>query len=318
MMEVSSLPDGRTKVSINFSSLDIISTCLRKAKYYFIDGFVSEDEADALTFGSAIHKALEHWYSLPVDQRDLPKDFKAVAENMAFGHELETPCTHGGSGSLEAVRQFCLRGQGLARLPEGDKRSRINGVEILKAYFKHYSSDGLTVVSDATGPIIERHLEMLLHEDAQIVINLHGTVDAVLENKQTGFVYGVDHKTTSQLGTQFYNRLKPNHQYTGYLMLVRDQLGIDTYDFMVNAIQVAKTKIEFARQITTRNEEDFAELKSIVIWRVNEFLSAKALDIWPMNAPNPCSSYGACSYLDACSSPNKLRNNILKAKYFKD
>jgi hypothetical protein len=275
----------------------------------------NDTESEATLFGTAIHKALEHWYGLPESLRELSDKDNKLAETFINVQDEEQFY----EGAVESIRQFALKAQPLKWLGDGDKRSIHNGIKILKAYFKHYLHDGLEIVLDANGkPMVEREVEFQLYQDQRIVINYHGTIDAIVRNKISGHVMVADHKTTATLGSQFYNRIKPNHQYTGYVMAAQRALGLDTNLFLVNGIQVAKTKAEFARQTTERNEEDFNEMTSAVVASVYNLLGAIEADNFPMSAPGPCSSYGSCPYLDLCSSPSHLRETIIGAKYAKN
>lgn len=305
-------------VRINFSSLDLIQTCLRKAHYALNMNLKAKEESSALAFGTSIHKALEHWYQLPVEERVLPKSLDEEAELMGFGQGLEEPARH---GALEAIRQFCLaRPQVLSQLPEGDKRSLPAGVRILKAYFRHYAQDGFTVYKDNNGPVLERRAELALPgeltmaDGTQVVIVYFGTIDVVLQHRDSGVICVADHKTTSALGQEFYQRCKPNHQYSGYVWLAQQSLGIDTKMFMINGIQTAKTKTEFARQITERTGDDFQELHMAVYQAVDRFLRAENFG-YPMTAPNPCSMYGGCQYRKICELPEALKPQVIKLEY---
>lgn len=231
---------------------------------------------------------------------------------MAFGFELDQER----EGAAESIRQFCMKALPLLHIGEKDKRTIENGVKILKAYFKHYENDGLHVMKDANGELlIERSLNFPMLSLDNCDVHYFGTVDAILEHQESKMVYIADHKTTSALGEEFYNRIKPNHQYTGYVMAAQKVLGINTNKFMVNGIQVAKTKSEFARQVTERNEEDFKELELAVKNAVATYLVSYEDHQWPMHAPNPCSNYGGCQYLNVCNSPESIRENIIKSKW---
>lgn len=286
--------------------------CMRKAQYSLVEKYKNNNESEATAFGGAIHKALEHWYCLPAEQRELTKAQADKASSIQGDYEKVQ------QGALESIRQFVIAAEPVRWLGDEDKRSVSNGIKILKAYFKHYLNDGLSVVVDANGPVVERRLEAPLYEDENTIIILHGTIDALMLDQVSGQQMVCDHKTTSVLGTQFYNRIKPNHQYTGYLWLAQ-QCGLTTSNlFLVNGIQVAKTKTEFARQQTDRTENDFAEFKQTIIYTVKQFLSCHETGIYPMYAPNPCSNYGACAYLDVCSAPATMRESILKNSYTKE
>jgi hypothetical protein len=305
---------NKAHVKINYSSLELLQTCLRKSHYALNLGLRQDTESDALAFGSSIHKALEHWYQLPQEERELPDKLKEEAELMAFGHGTSEPARH---GALEAIRQFVLcKHATLSQLPEDDKRSLAAGIRILRAYFKRYADDGLTVLLDNTGkPYIERLSEYRLIDTDDLTVDYFGTIDVILQNKETGIIMVTDHKTTATLGTEFYNRCKPNPQYTGYVLLANKALNLNTNLFMINGIQTAKTKTEFARQVTERNEEDFAELTMSIDEQVRRWLRAIDKQAFPQTAPNPCSAYGGCQYRTICEVPNALKSNVIKANY---
>ena len=318
------LNEGRYKVSINSSSLDLVSTCLRKAHYSLNLGLQKPEESTALAFGSSVHKALELWYQLPVAQRALPKAYEEQAELYAFGQDLDKPAEH---PALECLRQFVLcRHTTLASLPETDRRSLASGIRILKAYFKHYAEDGFVVALDDEGkPLVERtiaaHLSTVEFNGLPVDIEYFGTVDVILKNQHTGFLMVADHKTTTALGAEFYNRCKPNPQYTGYVWLAR-KLGINTSMFMINGIQTAKTKTEFARQVTERTEDDFEELKSSVeravvqwLWSAHVLEAQGLVKAYPMTSPNPCSMYGGCQFRTVCELPPAMRENAIRANF---
>lgn len=294
---------------------------MRKAYYSLNLGLRSNEESSALAFGSAIHKALERWYQLPTEERVLPKSLEEQAELMGFAQGMDTVQTH---GALEAIRQFVLcRFDILSALPEGDKRSLASGIRILKAYFKHYANDGFVILTDKFGlPLVERTAEHVMYDSDTLQIIYFGTVDCILQNTATGVIVVADHKTTSALGSEFYNRCKPNPQYTGYVWLAKHALGIDTSMFMINGIQTAKTKTEFARQITDRGEDDFFELESSVInavknWTGRQDSDADYRNRFPMTAPQPCAEYGGCQYRKVCELPESMKAQVIKMEYGK-
>ena len=234
MLSISKMDDGRTRVEINFSSLSLSNECLRKTQY-LLAGYRSATEADATLFGKGIHKALEHWYCLPQHLRQLTD----VENNMAdalIGQPLNEP-SNPYETALDSINEFVKVCQPLRWLGDSDKRSINNGIKILKAYFKHYAEDGLEVFRDESGdPYLEKECEAVIHEDSEKVIILFGTIDVIFRNLITGSILPGDHKTTAALGDQFYKRVKPNHQYTAYIYLCQEALGLDVSDFMVNGI----------------------------------------------------------------------------------
>lgn len=304
-------------VEINSSSLDLLQTCMRKSFYSLHEKLVLiAGHSPALSFGTGIHKALEHWYTLPTELR-LPKiSDRELAEQICAGHAALTNVL----SPVHSVKCFYESAKdALGSLESTDKRSLANGCATLLAYFKHYADDGLEIHKDTQGvPYIEREVEYVLHDSPTLQITYFGTIDMIVRNKNTGIVMVCDHKTTAALGTEFYQRCKPNFQYCGYTLMAEEKLGIDTNLFMINGIQVAKTKKEFARQVVSFDDDDFNELESAVLMRVKHYLEALETGEWPMTCPNPCTMYGGCQYLKLCEVPQSIRQNIIESNWSKN
>lgn len=307
----------RTKVRINFSSLDILQTCPRKSLYVLDRKLKSLNEPSATVFGSAIHKALEVFYSYSGKERELPRDFVKHAEMIEFGER--PPEQH---FLYEAIEKFCELAAPLRALPASDKRSLTGGIWTLTHYFKNYLNDPYVVYSDEHGPCVERKFSIPLFKTPQLEIEYFGTIDVVLKHEHTGVILPADHKTSSVVGSDFYNRLKPNHQYSGYLLGAQQALGLQTDSFLVNCIQVKPkpttargTPPNFPRQVTKRSEHDLKEFKEAV-WEASlSFIRWQYEESFPLGPVNACANYGGCQFLDVCAAPDSLRENILAAKF---
>lgn len=319
MISVRKLDDGRRLVRINSSSLDVIQNCMRKAQLLLHEGWKPEVEGPALTFGSAIHAALEVYYQGKIEERTVPS--LEDLERMTYGHGVpDSLCTR-------AFAAFMKKAEPLSALPEGDKRHPLNGAWILWNYFKAYKDDPYVCYVDEEGPFVERGFSFVLHSDSEKVIELFGTIDIVFWHIDTGRRLPGDHKTTSSFGfgdSNYFDREKPNHQYTGYLMGAREVFGVESSEFCVNVVEVkAKPKTargtppSFPRQITSRSKEDFAEFTEVVVDSVSRYLRAMDTGIWPLGPVGACNSYGSCQYRQVCSAPPSLRNNILTSKFKK-
>lgn len=315
--------DGvRTFVRVNSSSLEIIQECGRKAQYSLVEKWRSQHESPATIFGSAFHKALEVFYSGPREARKLPQ--LGDMEFMAYGNRIAGEET---DLLLSATRAFLDKGAALTSLPPGDKRSLPNGVWTLWNYFRAFIDDPYVAHVDDSGPFVERSFSFTLYEDAELTIEYFGTIDIVLKNLMTGELLPGDHKTTSQLffgGDSYFDREKPNNQYTGYLLGARTAYGIESNNFLVNVIEVkARPKTErgqpakFPRQITSRDENDFQEFRELVIEMVRTHLAHLDSNIWPLGTVTACNKYGGCQFKQVCAAPKNLRENILTAKFIK-
>lgn len=298
-----------TEIRVNSSSLDIMQSCMRKADFLLNRQYIGES-APALKYGQAIHSALAYWYSLPVEQREWDASVREEAKVMAYNEAIKADK----SPILMTVKAFidstdeCIR-----MLPEDDKRSISNGVETILEYIKLYWNDGLEIVRDSGGvPLVEREVSFELGVLGDRKLVYFGTLDAVMINPHTGIKFVVDHKTTSALGKDFLNRIKPNHQYTGYWYGAKSCFGIDTDTFLINGIQVAKTKKSFTRQYTTRNNDDLEELIHTTVFYVLGYLRCLETGVWPISCPNPCAMWGGCKFLEVCSAPLSIRESVIK------
>lgn len=279
-------PDKTTKkVFINASSVTVIQECLRKAHYLLERNLsASSDESEAQTFGSAIHAGLAVFYSHRPSDRVLADVINAFD---AYGDRL--------SGS------------------QGTKRSVENGRKILEGYFSTYKDDPWVTYQDSSGPFVERQFELPFGRVGGYDITVFGTIDAVLRNIETGEIAVVDHKTTSSLGDQFYKQLKPRLQFAMYSWAVRS-MGIPAKSFMMNGIQVAKTKQEYVRLFADYGPDDDEELRIAVSDAVTRYLWATGNKIYPMTT-GACASYGGCQYHEICSARANQREFVIQSKY---
>lgn len=313
--------DGaQTFVRINSSSLSVIQTCARKSYYSLERGLRARAGSPPLIFGSAIHKALDVFYSHTSKEREFPKDFDEVAPLLAHGHEA--PEQH---FLYDAIKTFVAAAKPLEALPDTESRSITSGIWVLSHYFKTYLHDVYVIHQDEQGPITERTFAVPFYEDKQLRVELFGTIDFVLRNEATGQILCGDHKTSSRMGADFLNRIKPNHQYTGYLIGAHRALGVSDEHFLVNGIQVKARPLTsrggpptFTRQITRRTKHDFQEFQDALLWAIRSYVSWQDTNVWPLGTVDACSSWGQCPYLDVCSAPNELRQNILEAKFIKE
>lgn len=318
MLSYSVNADGRKHFRINFSSLSIMQECQRKVELSLVRKLRSRLESPATLFGSAIHKGLEVFYSAKRTERTLPKRYAETMEMIGCGHWEPDWAEH---TVFCAAHAFAKKAEPLKQLPDDNKRSVHTGVWMLRHYFETYLDDAYVIARDEDGPIVERKFTLRIHEDTDLIVDLFGQIDAVMKNEASGAILPADHKTSSRL-YEFYQMIKPNHQYTGYLWAAREILGLKTDSFLVNALEVKPppktargTKPNFARQVTTRDEFDYQELKDAMLLSIMTYVTNEKGNTWPMTSPGPCSKYGGCNYLEVCSAPSSLRENVLKARY---
>lgn len=303
--------DGKTVVKTNFSSIDVLQTCMRKSQLLLKRQLTVQNEAPALIFGKGTHKALEVWYCAPrVNRKRGSVQCDDSHAQMLAGSD---PIDHGPCARCSSIFAFLEETRVLTEID--GSRSPESGVNILNNYFDVYLDDPFEVLHDDQGPLCERTAEAVIYEDSDLRIIFFGTIDSILRNRETGEVIGCDHKTTSSLGKDFFNRIKPNFQYAGYWFLMRESLGLRPTQFMVNGIQVAKTKQDLSRQFATITDEEIEELRQAVVWNVRNYLRCLSTDVWPMSAPSACSQWGGCSFKRICEMPKTLHESVISADF---
>lgn len=307
-----------TTVYVNYSSLAAMQECPRKA-FFSLERKLRGPQGAALIFGTAVHKALETFYSAPRSERLIPKDFEERSDLLAYntqGQEAEELL-------FRCIKDFVTAAEPIKGLSDNDKRSISSGVWMLQHYFKTYIDDPWEVLFDAEGkPYTERRVQKEIYNDGKLRIIVFGTIDVILRNAQTGVILAADHKTSSIIGNDFYNRLKPNLQYGLYLYLARTVLGIDSAGFLVNCLETKSRPLtarggppKFIRQVTTRDEDDNEDMLRTVVSLVKQYLSWKAENYFPLGYVNSCASYGGCSFLEVCQAPISIRETIIENKF---
>lgn len=315
MLSKRKLADGRSEIRINHSSYSLIALCKRKAHYALNQGLVSRQESAATLFGRAIHAALEVWYSAHPGSRK--RMTNVCDDSFALMESGQEPVAHGRCIACSSAYAFLQIARPLESLGSQDKRSLRNGLAILEAYFSTYADDPFTAMSDDLGPLCERMLAMPVYEDAQVRIVFFGTLDAVLKNTQTGQILLCDHKTTSALGQDFLQRIRPNWQYVAYTAAFRHNYPeVDTRLFMSNGILVAKTKTSFARQFCQVDDGIIADWRESLVDVVMDWdKRVSTTNLFPMTTPDPCTQWGGCQFRTICEAPTKLRESVIKASY---
>jgi PD-(D/E)XK nuclease superfamily len=126
------------------------------------------------------------------------------------------------------------------------------------------------------------------------LIEYGGIFDGLVEF--SGNVYVLEHKTTSQLGSYYFNQFKPNNQITGYVWAARQLSGKRVGGAILNAIGVYKssaTKLE--RSITSRADTEIAEWLTNLRHSCQMIKDCERREYWPLHTPS-CTMYGQCEY----------------------
>lgn len=89
MSQIITQPETSEKTLLTYSALNTFRNCPRKYKNRYLDNLRPRERAEALSFGSVIHTAIELWYRLPDTESRLP-DVLAYIDD-AFENRVVDP-----------------------------------------------------------------------------------------------------------------------------------------------------------------------------------------------------------------------------------
>ena len=197
-------------------------------------------------------------------------------------------------------------------LATDDKRTHAMGEWILRNYDTKYRDQPMTLL----------HTEMTFNLPLPNGNNLIGRVDKVVD--WSGAVYGMDHKTSWELGPKFFNFAEPNLQFPGYTWALI-QKGYDVKGFIVDAILVAKGLLPGKTKNNNLNPLDRIDIyhKPEIIAEWLETVQAIQADIrqcettntWTPNFTACVTKFGDCQYRRVCKEDKDIRERVLKQDY---
>lgn len=211
-------------------------------------------------------------------------------------------------------------------------RTRDRALDIWMRYVKTYPKEPWKIVSN------EIPVEMKIGEDEFYEYHLIGRIDLAIQWHNSPYIYGMDHKTTSQLGDSYFNQFKPSLQMAGYTWFLRQIYGPDVQGMQINAISTAKTagtgKVQaFARSIVTFTDEDLDLYTRSALAKMRDM--QRCISEWDTWAPiegknsdlrdnvfypneDSCTDYGSCQFRQLCLEhldPKTIENDFAKSKW---
>ncbi len=281
------------------TTMEYLITCARSTEYYVLHKRRLAEQRSALFFGGAIHSALEYRYR---------------NAGVIPPHEIPT-------------NQSALLAQIFASSPAqiDDHRTCSLATSIIRHYNAKYSLEEFKIVQNDNGPLVEQSFAIELvrlavptwiHHSGFVVVIYTGRIDLVVE---WDGLFNVDHKTTSILGTGFFEEQSMSPQQEGYMWAVGKTLGVLPLGYVINAIRTrppAKSREDvcdddFLRQKFYCPKERVDEWEHNIIAIVREFLWKYSQGYLPMEKKWCIHKYGRCQYFDVCSLPAENRAMML-------
>lgn len=291
--------------------------CSRHLQYLSLAKRRSARESAAPSFGQAVHKALELRYRMMRDGDALP-----------------------GLLWWEKVGEM-LRGHFAAHPAGEDFRNETWATAVLQRYHERYPTEHWKVEHVEVPferPLYTHHASYLWEQhkhglaNVEIPVKYMGRIDLGVVTHD-GLRMVVDHKTTSRLGKEFWDRMRMSSQLRGYCWAAEQVFGQKIHGYVVNAIRVKEPPSwENKRTRATEDkwwEESLARERFLLqdgeleAWRTNtielceRFFEQYARGSMPM-ATDKCTQWGRCQFYDVCEMRESDRDEMLASGLYTD
>lgn len=295
-------------MKIDNFALTMHQTCPSKYDLRIRQGWTSRGKSAALGFGGSLHSGMATWYKT----HDLGQALLAIGNSW---HDDQ---------------------------PVDDFRTKEKCITTMIEYSKKYPSESFTVVGAPENPMIEVPFTIELDGlcipfcnscgcmqpgftetycqkcgDPLEPIEYGGIFDGLIEFSNQ--VYILEHKSTSVLGSTYFNQFKPNNQVCGYIWGAGKLSGKKVNGALINAIGIYKAgATKFERDITSRSDTAIAEWKKSVQMTCAEIRFHERHGFWPLRTM-ACTLYGRCEFHDVhvleheAEREKRLENDYVRA-----
>lgn len=351
--------------------LELLTTCPRALEYNKLHQRIASNEKPSLNFGSAIHLALEYRYqryqsglldaqytndiavllSNFFDEHPCPlEDFRnlnwalgivkqynhryAVEEFSLLKYDVPQTCAHcDGKGEFEEDIPTEEIGPEEPEGPPATKRYKgclwCRGTGKLSMMVELPFALPLFTYKTSENSHVDPEL------DIEIPVIYSGRID--LPTIHSDQLWVMDHKTTSMLGAQFFDKMRMSAQQKGYAWAFQELTGKSVAGYVINAIRTKEPPLyitdpnapkrgkatspeawwneSLARERYYLKPDELTEWKHNAIALMEEFFYHYAKGYMPMKTAW-CSSYGRCPYFDVCSTTASDRGVMLSSGLF--
>lgn len=298
--------DPNTTIALDAHLLKTYSACQRKFWWLEEQHIVSKGMDGPPSFGIVMHEGIAAW-------REAKKNKCSSAD--AYDR---------GSNALLASYKRLMPPEYLTDVKQDDTRSPRNALRLFTGYVKHYEPMNLIyhhvevpfaillgTIPTATGP-------------KDVIYT--GIIDAVIEQHMR--IYVNDLKTTGMnINNDFLKLFSLDQGLLGYMVAVKQTLGIDTNYAVVHAMWVAKEpKSNRGKPLDDyfHTHELYWDQEQIDEWTDNTLQKAQEIDRkkqeggpWLMDFGQDCKAFRGCEYAPLCSSTPRARDNLIRMDYTK-
>lgn len=279
------------------STLEKLQTCMRSVEYYKIHNKIREGSRAALRYGGGIHAALEARYK---DPDYIPGVNDSMCYEALEKYFNENPCEDEGWRNLDTAATAL---------------SKFLQQEDLTTYRPLYHNGKPLVEMSFAAP-----LALFPHPDnpgKKITLVWMGKIDRVVEDVSSN-PFILDHKTTTILGSTFFDQLNMSDQFPGYMWALKETTGIEAKGYIINVI-CSRMPTKTGKQFEFTQQPFYKPWSSVNEWRFNtihllqRFFDSYARGYFPRETAWCVSKYGKCPYYDVCELPPENRMMVLNS-----
>jgi hypothetical protein len=126
-----------------------------------------------------------------------------------------------------------------------------------------------------------------------------GRMDAIVN--YAGGIFGLDDKTTSQLGASWPRQWDLRSQFTGYTWGAQ-KAGLHMNGFLVRGVSILKTKYDTMEALTYRPQWQIERWYEQTHRDIKAMIQCWESGYWDYKLDNPCLDYGGCLFRQVCLS----------------
>jgi len=334
----------------NSGFMEGVSTCTRYLQYKTLNLRIPAGEKASLNFGSAAHLGKELRYcryqNKPVDEK-FYDDFGVLLTEFYNEHPVPSDDWRGLNFAMEMERKYNNRWEqeefNLLRYETPIACPHCNGMGM------RIPDGGLSDVvyppclwCQGTGKrevMVELPFSLPLYTHENIPVIYTGRIDLPLCLDSQIFV--MDHKTSSQMGKQFWDEMRRTGQMRGYVWAFEQLTGMSVSGYIVNGIRTKELPKYVQEGKTHKRGEKSYDASSFwgeTFQRDRFYVDKREIDYWKNNTidlveeffwhysrgymPEKtkwCAIYGQCPYYEVCQiQPPEERVLFLQSGLFTD
>jgi hypothetical protein len=313
--------EGHYLMTVDNSTLESFERCPTAFLYHFVYRRQPHARNASLTFGGAIHKAIEVLLRGGSEQDQTRAIFDYFTENPCPPDEYRTAPL-----ATEIMKHYRQR----AILPDYEWTVLEHGGEPLIERPFEVPLGAITVNTDLRLPhwIEPRFVKT-------IWVAWSGRLDVVADTRGTNRI--IDHKTTSIAGDRFTQQFPLSHQTQGYTWAAqRLYPELDIKGICINAIYITKPKngttnllapgprggapvLDFFRSYYDYTPERLVEWERNCLLIIEDLIHNLVRNFYPMLTHHCVNRFGLCPFYDVCSLDEvKSRHNLLMSEGYED